>query len=98
MESGGGIGQVERDEKPLFRGESPGFINLVLREPIAKFARTPRTTEAEHRGTPFHAAILQGNTRPVTTRRLKCRGGAALCSLPNLRFSSAIAARMVRQV
>ena len=41
MESGGGIGQIERDKKPLFRGECSGVINLVLREPIANFARAP---------------------------------------------------------
>jgi len=74
MESGGGIRQFERDEKPPFGGESPGFINLVLREQIAKFAWTPRTTQAKNRGIPFHGAILQGNLRSVTSP-----GEAILC-------------------
>ena len=83
MESGGGIGQIERDKKPLFRGECSGVINLVLREPIANFARAPETTEAGNRGIPFHKSILQGNTRAVMTGPWKCHGSAAICSLDN---------------
>lgn len=79
MEGGGGIGQFERDEQPPFRGEFPGFIKLVLREEFAKFAWTPRTTQAENRGIPFHTAILQGNLRSVTSKQLK---GVALLTRP----------------
>jgi len=31
MESGSGVGEFERDEKPLFGSESPGFQSCVVR-------------------------------------------------------------------
>ena len=66
MESGSGVGEFERDEKPLFGSESPGLVNLVLCEPITEFTGTPGATEVGSRGFQFHEAILPGNRRFVT--------------------------------
>lgn len=66
MESGGGVGEFERDEQPLFGSESPGFVNLVFCEPITEFTGTPGATEVGRRGFQFHEAILPGNRRFVT--------------------------------
>jgi hypothetical protein len=36
VESGGSVGQLMRNEQPLFRGKSPGFIDFLLCQPVAK--------------------------------------------------------------
>jgi hypothetical protein len=38
VESGGSIGKLQCNQQPLFRGESPGFVNLLFRRHIAKLA------------------------------------------------------------
>jgi hypothetical protein len=69
MESGGSVGKLKRNAQPLFRGESPGFINLLLRQHVAKLTGTPRSIPTGNRGCGFriHSAILHGNDMPVTT-------------------------------
>ena len=36
MESSGSVGKLKRDEPSLFRGESPGFVDLPLSQHVAK--------------------------------------------------------------
>jgi hypothetical protein len=66
LESGGRVGKLKRDEQPLFRSESPGFVKLVFRESITKLARTPKTFEVGSRGFQSHTTILPGKIQPVT--------------------------------
>ena len=61
-----GVRKLKRDEQPLFRGESPGFINLLLHQHIAKLARTSRSIQTGNRGCGFHSAILHGNGMAIT--------------------------------
>ena len=72
MESDGSVRKLKRNEQPLFRGESPGFIGLLFRQHVAKLTRTPRSIQSERRrfdcGFRFHSAILHGNDMPVTTQ------------------------------
>jgi len=68
---GGGVGSVRKlqcNQQPLFRGESPGFVNLLLCQHVAKLTWTPRSTQTGKRGCGFrfHNAILHGNGMPVT--------------------------------
>ena len=71
MESGGSIGKIKCNEQPLFRGESSGFVNLLLCQDVAKFTRPSRSILTERRRCGcrfrFHATILHGNDTPVTT-------------------------------
>jgi hypothetical protein len=41
MESGGSVRKLKRNEQPLLRGKSPGFVNLLLCQHVAKLTRTP---------------------------------------------------------
>lgn len=74
MESGGSIGKLKRNEQPLFRGESTGFVNLLLRQHVAKLAGTSRSISPERQGCGcrlrFHDTILHGNNTPVTTKTM----------------------------
>ena len=36
VESGGSVGKLKRNAQPLFRGKSPGFVNLFLCQHVAK--------------------------------------------------------------
>lgn len=65
-ESGGRVGKLKRDEQPLFRSESPGFVKLMFRESIAKLTRTPGTFEGGSRSFQLHTTILPGKIQPVT--------------------------------
>jgi hypothetical protein len=68
VESGGSIGKLKCNEQPLFRGESPGFVDLLLCQHVAKPAGAPRRIQTGKRGSRFrfHTAILHGNVIPVT--------------------------------
>ena len=63
MKSGGSVGKLKRNAQPLFRGESPGFVNLFLCQHIAKFTGLPRSIPTGNRGCRFrfHGTILHGN-------------------------------------
>lgn len=39
------IGKLKRNEQPLLRGESPGFIGLLFRQHVAELTRTPRSIQ-----------------------------------------------------
>ena len=41
MKSSGSVRKLKRDEQPLFRGNSPGFVDLPLGQHVAKLARSP---------------------------------------------------------
>jgi hypothetical protein len=47
MESDSSVGKLKRNEQPLFRGESPGLVELPLNQHIAKLTRTPRGIQSE---------------------------------------------------
>lgn len=47
MESDGSVGKLKRNEQPLFRGESPGFVNLLLCQHVTKLTRTPRRIQSK---------------------------------------------------
>jgi len=49
LESGGGIGKLKCDEQPLFRSQSPGFVNLLLRKLLSKLVLTPGMFETRGR-------------------------------------------------
>jgi hypothetical protein len=72
VESGGSVGKLKRNEQPLFRGESAGFVNLLLREHVAKLAGTSRNIPPERHGCGcrfrFHGTILYGYNTLVTTQ------------------------------
>ena len=72
VESGGSVGKLERNEQPLFRGESSGFVNLLLCQHVAKLTGTSRSILSERQGCGcrfcFHGTILHGNDKPVTTQ------------------------------
>ena len=72
MESGGSVGKLKRNEQPLFRGESAGFVNLLLRQHVAKLTRASRSIPPEGQGCGcrfrFHATMIHGNNTPVTTQ------------------------------
>lgn len=36
MESSGSVGKLKRNEQPLFKGESPGLIDLLFLQHVAK--------------------------------------------------------------
>ena len=76
MESGGSVGKIKRNEEPLFRGESSGFVKLLLCQHIAKFTGTPRSISRERQGCGrrlrFHPTVLHGNDMPVTTQEDAC--------------------------
>jgi len=38
VESAGSIGKLKCNEQPLFRGMSPGFVDLLLRQDVAQLA------------------------------------------------------------
>ena len=69
VESGGSVGKLKRNAQPLFRGESTGFVNLLLCQHVAKLTGTSRRIQTGNRGYKFrfHSAILHGNAMPVTT-------------------------------
>ena len=68
VESGGSVGKLKRNAQPLFKGESPGLLNLLLCQHVTKLAGTPRSIQTGNRGCgfQFHSAILHGNDMPVT--------------------------------
>ena len=72
MESGGSVGKIKRNEEPLFRGESSGFVNLLLCQHVAKLTGTSRNISTEKQGCGcrfrYHGTILHGNDTPVTTQ------------------------------
>jgi hypothetical protein len=72
VESGGSVGKLKRNEQPLFRGESAGFVNLLLRQHVAKLTGASRSIPPERQGCGcrfrFHGTILHGNNTPVTTQ------------------------------
>lgn len=74
MESGGSVRKLKRNEQPLFRGESPGFVDLLLCQHVAKLTGTPRRIQTGNRGCGhgfrFHSAILHGNALRVTIRTM----------------------------
>jgi|GEM_PF-6006426 hypothetical protein len=76
MESGGSVGKLERNEQPLFGGESAGFVNLPLFQHVAKLTRTSRSIPPERQGCGcrfrFHGTILHGNDTPVTSQEDDC--------------------------
>jgi len=76
VESGGSVGKIKRNEKPLFRGESSGFVNLLLCQHVAKFTGTSRSIPPKRQGYGcrfrFHGTILHGNDMPVTTQEDDC--------------------------
>jgi hypothetical protein len=47
VESGGSVGKLKRNEQPLFRGESAGFVNLPLSQHVAKLTGTSRSIPPE---------------------------------------------------
>ena len=81
MESGGSIGQVECDKKPLFGGESPGFIDLVFRESVSQSARAARTAHVGRGGVRLHGAIVQRTCKTVTSGLNQSRSAARFSSL-----------------
>jgi len=70
VNSGGSVRKLKRNAQPLFRGESPGFFNLLLCQHVAKLTGPSRQTQAGKWGSRFrfHDAILHGNAMPVTTQ------------------------------
>lgn len=82
VESGGSVGKFERNEQPLFRGESAGFVNLLLRQHVSKLAGTSRSIPPERQRCGcrfrFHGTILHGNNRPVTTQEDDCSRDAPI--------------------
>jgi hypothetical protein len=68
VESCSSVGQLKRNEQPLFRGDSPDFVNLLLCQHVAKLARTPRGVQTGKRGCGFHSATLNGTGIPITTQ------------------------------
>ncbi len=76
MESGGSVGKLKRNEQPLFRGESAGFVNLPLFQHVAKLTGTSRSIPPEGQGYGcrfrFHGTILHGNNTPITTQEDDC--------------------------
>jgi hypothetical protein len=71
VESGGSVGKLKGNEQPLFRGESAGFVNLLLRQHVAKFTGTSRSISPKRRRCDyrlrFHRTTLHGNDMPVTS-------------------------------
>jgi hypothetical protein len=71
VESGGSVGKLKCNEEPLFRGESSGFVNLLLCQHVAKLTGTSRSISPKRRRCDyrlrFHQTILHGNDMPVTT-------------------------------
>ena len=71
MKSSGSVRELKRDEHPLFRGKSPGFVDLPLGQHVAKLTGPSRSILTERRecgrGFRFHSDILNGNVMPVTT-------------------------------
>lgn len=67
LESPGDIGKFKCNEQPLFWSQSPGFVNLLFRKVVAKFARTPRTFENRSGSLREHDIIVTGNTWSVIT-------------------------------
>lgn len=70
VESCGSVGKLKRNAQPLFRGESPGFVNLLLCQHVAKLTGPSRRIQTGKRGCGFrfHTAILHGNGLPITTQ------------------------------
>jgi len=70
VESGGSIGKLKRNEQPLFRGESTGFVNLLLCQHVAKLTGTSRSIPPKSKDDAvefaFTALSLHGNNMPVT--------------------------------
>ena len=46
MESGGNVRTLKRNKQPLFMGESPSFVNLLLCQHAANLAGTLRRIQA----------------------------------------------------
>jgi hypothetical protein len=65
------VGKLERNEQPLFRGESAGFVNLPLCQHVAKLTGPSRSISSKRQGCDcrfrFHGSIIHGNDTPVTT-------------------------------
>jgi hypothetical protein len=76
VESGGSVGKLKGNEQPLFRGESSGFVNLLLCQHVAKLTGMSRSIPSERQGCGrrfrFHGTILHGNDTPVTTQEDGC--------------------------
>jgi hypothetical protein len=85
LESGCGVGKLKCDEQPLFRSESPGFVNLIFRELILSLSGTPRTFDAGSGGFHLHEIIVTGNERFVMSSTMS----PSLGSLPSAAGSSA---------
>ena len=72
VESGSSVGKLKRNAQPLFGDESPGFVILLLRQHVSKFAGTSRSIQTERQGCACrfrsHGTILHGNDTPVTTQ------------------------------
>ena len=70
VEGGSSVGKLKRNAQPLFRSESPGFVNLLLCQHVAKLTGTSRSIQTGKRGCGFrfHSTILHGNDMPVTTQ------------------------------
>jgi hypothetical protein len=45
VESNASVGKLKRNTQPLFRGESPGFVNLLLCQHVAKLTGTSRSIQ-----------------------------------------------------
>ena len=45
VESGGSARKLQCNQQPLFRGESPGFVDLLLCQHVAKRTGTPRNIQ-----------------------------------------------------
>ena len=70
MESGGSVEKLQCNQQPLFRSESPGFINLLLRQHFAKLTGASRHIQTGKRGCGlrFHGSVLHGSDMPDTTQ------------------------------
>ncbi len=79
VKNGSSVRKLKRDEQSLFRGKSPGFVDLPLNQHIAKLTRPPRRIKTRNRGCRFrfHGAILHGNVmlsplRTMTLQKITC--------------------------
>jgi hypothetical protein len=50
VESGGSVRKFKRNVQPLLMGESPGFVNLLLCQHVAKLTGTLRSIQTGKRG------------------------------------------------
>mgnify|MGYP001193013153 FL=1 len=50
VESGGSVRKLKRNALPLFRDESPSFVNLLFCQHVAKLTGTLRSIQTGKRG------------------------------------------------